>query len=251
MSANGLPEPPTHEGHALWVRTCHWIMAASVLTLAVSGFYILMVHPRLYWGEVGNDLTPAWLELPISANHQPAGWQQTVTFDAVPGAPISANRTYPTFNENGWARSLHFLAGWFLVSAGALYCLIGALTGHIARDLAPRGPMLAALRRELARRRRSGTQSAAAAGQYGLLQRCAYVGVAFVVLPLMVLAGLAMSPRVAAAWPSLLDVFGGYQSARTLHFIGFAALIVFVIVHVAMVIRAGAGRMLRAMIVGQ
>ena len=86
---------------------------------------------------------------------------------------------------------------------------------------------------------------------YGLLQRCAYAGVAFVVLPLMVVLGLSMAPVVTASFPALLDVFGGYQSARTLHFVGFVALLLFLIVHVAMVIRTGFGRQLRAMIVGR
>jgi thiosulfate reductase cytochrome b subunit len=230
-------EPATSRGHALWVRICHWLLAASVLTLAVSGVYILMVHPRLYWGEVGNDLTPAWLDLPISANHRPEGWQRTVTFDAIDGSPISASRTYETFNENGWARSLHFLAGWILVAVGALYAALGVATGHIARDLAPRGARASA--------RAVGT------GSYGLLQRYAYVGVAFVVLPLMVLAGLAMSPQISAALPLLHDVFGGQQSARTLHFLGFVVLAAFVVGHVVMVLARGARRQMRAMILGK
>jgi len=93
MLENGRLARSTHAGYALWVRISHWVLAFSVLTLAVSGFYILMAHPRLYWGEVGNDLTPAWIELPT-----------------------------------------------------ALYVLIGVVTGHIARDLAPRGVTLRALK---------------------------------------------------------------------------------------------------------
>jgi thiosulfate reductase cytochrome b subunit len=236
-------------GHPLWVRVCHWVLAAAVLTLAYSGFYILLTHPRLYWGEVGNDLTPAWLELPLDRNHRPEGWQQTVTFDALANAPISANRTYEIFNENGWARSLHFLAGWFYVAAGALYFAIAVGTRHLARDLWPRGLSPAALGREIKGRWRS--RAALGGGTYGLLQRCAYTSVAFVVLPFMVLAGLAMSPQVTAAFPLLLDVFGGYQSARSLHFVGFVAVALFFVVHVAMVLVTGFGRQMRAMIVGR
>ena len=120
-------ESPTRQRHALWVRVCHWVLALSVLTLAYSGLYILMAHPRLYWGEVGNDLTPAWLELPLNDNHRPEGWQQTVTFEALANKPISASRTIEIFNENGWARSLHFLAGWFFVVAGAFYFALRTL----------------------------------------------------------------------------------------------------------------------------
>jgi len=88
-------------GHSVWVRLCHWAGALGFLVLAVSGVFILMVHPRLYWGEVGNDLTPALLELPISDNHRPEGWERAVTFSGLPNAPFSANRTYGIFNQNG------------------------------------------------------------------------------------------------------------------------------------------------------
>ncbi len=106
------------QGHAPWVRASHWIGAASLLVLAVTGFLILMVHPRLYWGEVGNDLTPALIELPISRNHQHGGWDTPKPFFARAGAPVSASRTFDIFNQNGWGRSLHFLAAWCLVVPG-------------------------------------------------------------------------------------------------------------------------------------
>ena len=221
-------QSPMPQRHALWVRVCHWILALSVFTLAYSGFYILLAHPRLYWGEVGNDLTPAWLELPLNDNHQPEAWKQSVTFEALANKPISASRTNEIFNENGWARSLHFLAGWFFALAGAFYFALGVFTKHVSRDLWP-----------------------GRTGAYSFLQRSAYTTVAFVLLPLMALAGLAMSPQVVAAFPSLLSVFGGHQSARTLHFFGFVLLLVFVVGHVAMAVRAGFGRQMRAMIVGR
>src|SRR5262245_5664684 len=221
-------EPPTRQRHALWVRVCHWVLAFSVLALAYSGFYILLVHPRLYWGAVGNDLTPALLELPLNDNHRPEAWQPTVTFDTLANKPISASRTGDIFNENGWARSLHFLAGWIFVVAGAFYFACAVVTRHLWRDLWPR---------------RGGT--------YSLLQRWAYTSIAFVLLPFMVLAGLAMSPQVVAAFPVLLDVFGGHQTARTLHFFGFVAISAFVVGHVAMALLTGFGKHMRAMIVGR
>jgi hypothetical protein len=92
----------------------------SFLTLAVTGFYILKVHPRLYWGEVGNDLTPALIELPISRNHQHGGWDEGVPFFETANSPVSASRTYEIWNENGWGRSLHFLAHRFLLPANTL-----------------------------------------------------------------------------------------------------------------------------------
>jgi thiosulfate reductase cytochrome b subunit len=220
--------------HAAWVRVCHWLIAASVVTLAVSGFVILMAHPRLYWGEIGNDLTPALLELPLSHNHRPEGWQVDVTFSELAGAPVSGIRTYDAdiFNENSWARSLHFLAAWIVLTVGFLYAALGAVTGHVRRDLLPRW-------RDLAPR------------SYSVLQRCAYSLVAFALLPFMVLTGLTMAPAVTAAYPALLDVFGGHQTARTLHFFGFAALTLFLLVHVALVIKTGFRRQMRSMILGR
>jgi thiosulfate reductase cytochrome b subunit len=240
-------------GHAVWVRICHWTIAASVLVLGVSGFLILMVHPRLYWGQVGNDLTPAFLELPISDNHRPAGWQPAVTFSELANAPISANRTYEIFNQNGWARSLHFLAGWFLVVPGMLYVLVGLMTGHLGRDLLPRRGDFAprALWQDLKDHLGARSGSFGAGAPYGRLQRWAFTTVALIALPFMVLTGLTMSPAVTAAHPLLLDIFGGHQSARTLHFFGFAALALFLAVHVGMVVLTGFGREMRAMIVGR
>jgi len=113
-------------------------VAASVLTLAVSGFTILMAHPRLYWGAVGNDLTPALLELPVSRNYRHGGWAVATQSFPDGGSAVSAVRTYGILNQDGWARSLHFLAAWFLVVTGAAYLLGGIFTGHLRRDLVPR-----------------------------------------------------------------------------------------------------------------
>jgi thiosulfate reductase cytochrome b subunit len=236
-------------GHRPWVRICHWIVAGSVIVLAISGFFILMAHPRLYLGHVGNDLTPALLTLPISNNYRPDELQNTVVFTQVPGAPVSAERNFHIFNQNGWARSLHFLVAWILVGTGAIYGSLGAFSGHLRRDLLPRGRELAprSVLQDL-RNHLSGRLGGAGAGlPYGLLQKLAYTSVMFVVVPLMVATGLTMSPAVTAAYPILLDVFGGYQTARTIHFFAFAALMLFLIVHVAMVIATGLRRQLRAM----
>ena len=129
-------------GHTRWVRVTHWIGAASVLTLAVTGFVILMAHPRLYWGQVGNDLTPALIELPVSRNYHHHGWQVSTPAFPDGGAAVSAVRTYDILNENSWARSLHFLAAWFFVVTGVSYLLAGIFSGHLRRDLLPRATEL-------------------------------------------------------------------------------------------------------------
>lgn len=235
--------------HSRWVRICHWIAVASFTALAISGFLILMVHPRLYWGNVGNDLTPALLTLPISNNHRPDELQPRLVFREIPGAPVSAERNFHIFNQNGWARSLHFLAAWILVATGLAYLLLGIFSGHLRRNLVPRGRELSprSLLQDLRNHFPPRVSEPSVGPPYGLLQKLAYAIVVFVALPLIVATGLTMSPAVTVAYPVLLDVFGGHQTARTLHFFTFAFLMLFLIVHVAMVIATGFGRQLRAM----
>jgi thiosulfate reductase cytochrome b subunit len=239
-------------GHARWVRISHWILAASVLTLAVTGFVILMAHPRLYWGAVGNDLTPALFELPISRNYMHGGWTAPVTFFPGPKPVVSEARTYDIFNENGWARSLHFLAAWWLVVTALIYLAAGLIGGHLRRHLIPRARELSPrlLWRDVVTHMRLPMPRTPGGPPYGLLQKLVYFGVVFLALPLMVVTGLTMSPAVTAAYPMLLDIFGGSQSARTIHFFAFAALVLFLAVHVAMVILTGFRRQMRAMILG-
>ncbi len=247
-----MQSPSRPLGHARWVRVSHWIVTLSVAALAFTGVEILMVHPRLYWGEVGNDLTPALVELPISRNHRHGGWTAPAAFFAGDASAVSASRTFEIFNQNGWGRSLHFLAGWALVVTGLLYLLIGVLGGHIGRHLVPPAAQrtLAHARSEIADH--LGLRIAPATGgpDYGLLQRLAYLAVVFVMLPLTALTGLTMSPAIAAAFPILLATFGGHQSARTIHFVAFLGLMLFVGAHVAMVVLSGFRRQLRAMTIG-
>lgn len=241
------------QGHARWVRISHWIATASLLTLVFTGVEILMVHPRLYWGEVGNDLTPALVELPISRNYRHGGWGTPTPFFENGAGPISASRTYDIFNENGWGRSLHFLAAWWLVLPGAVYLLTGIFGGHFRSNLWPRAKELAPalVWRDVVDHLRLRIPAASGGPRYGLLQKCAYSFVVFVAAPLMVVSGLTMAPAVTAAFPMLLRAFGGYQSARTIHFLTFVVLVLFVFVHVVMVSKSGLRRHIRAMTVGE
>jgi thiosulfate reductase cytochrome b subunit len=241
------------DGHRSWVRLCHWVVAGSFLFLCVSGVYIFAVHPRLYWGEVGNDLMPALLEIPITANHQPDGWQRTATFEVGNGDVFTASRTYPIFNENGWARSLHFLAAWFIVVAGLAYLLTALFSGHARRNLVPAIKDLSPARiwQDFRAHLRLKLDPSGGGPPYGLLQKLSYSVIVFVVFPVMVLSGMTMSPAITAAFPILLDTFGGFQSARTIHFFGFATLFTFFMGHLAMVLMSGPARQLRGMITGR
>jgi len=238
--------------HTRWVRISHWIGTVGFITLAFTGFVILMAHPRLYWGEVGNDLTPALIELPISRNHQHGGWEKSVAIFEEQSSPVSANRTYDIFNKNGWGRSLHFLAAWVLVFTGALYLLAGVFTGHFRRHLVPPPAELAPRRfwRDLKEHLQLRIPRSTGGPQYGPLQKCSYFAVVFLALPLAVVTGLAMSPAINIAYPFLTGMFGGFQSARTVHFFAFVALLLFVLVHTGMVIKSGFKRQMRAMTFG-
>jgi len=236
--------------HARWVRVSHWILAASVLTLAVSGCVILMAHPRLYWGEAGNDLMPALIELPFTPNSGRVDFTDRMPIFQDAAGPISANRTTDIFNQNGWGRSLHFLAAWFLVVPGLVYLLTGIFAGHFRSHIWPRSQELPRARRELIDHLQFRIRRASGGPDYGVLQKMAYSFVVFLAAPLIVLTGLTMSPTVTAAFPILLRMFGGFQSARTIHFATFAALLLFVCVHIVMVIASGFKRQMRAMTVG-
>lgn len=240
-------------GHAVWVRLTHAAAALSLALLTFSGVEILMVHPRLYWGEVGNDLTTPLLELPISRNHRHGGWTPATPFFATAGAPVTAGRTFEIFNQNGWGRSLHFLAAWMLVAAGLSYVAIGLWRRHFVRHLvpAPEHRTPAALTRDaLAHVRGPIPAQAVGPAGYGPLQRLTYLLVVFAFAPLAVLTGLTMSPAIVAAVPWLLDVFGGHQSARTLHFAAFVLFTGFTLVHLVMIARTGARRQIRSMTLG-
>lgn len=238
--------------HPRTVRALHWFLAASVLTLMFSGFVILMAHPRLYWGKTGNDLTPALIELPFGRNYKHGGWAPGTTFQVDSRSVVSEVRTYDIFNKNGWARSLHFLAAWFLVLTGATYLAWGIGSGHLWGHIIPRvrdfSPQQ--IREDFRKHLRLSALKATGGLPYGTLQKLTYVGVLLIALPLMVLTGLTMSPAVTASYPGLLDLFGGSQSARTIHFIVFAALVLFVVIHVSMVVLTGFKRQIRAMTIG-
>lgn len=241
--------------HAGWVRVCHWAVTLGFLFLVFSGIEILMVHPRLYWGEVGNELTEPILELPISRNHRHGGWEAAEPFFETAGSPVSAGRTFDQymFNQNGWGRSLHFLAAWVLVAGGMIYLLLGFFSGHFRRHIWPRRKELT--RREFWREVRDHLRlkipPPTGGPRYGLLQKSSYVLVIFVALPLAVVTGLTMSPAVTAALPVLLDLFGGYQSARTIHFFASLALELFLLVHLCMLILSGFKQQVRYMILAK
>jgi thiosulfate reductase cytochrome b subunit len=237
-----------HTGHKAWVKTTHWIGTLSFLLLLFSGVEILMVHPRLYWGNVGNDLTPALFELPISRNYHHGGWTTAQPFFDSSHTTVSASRTYDIFNQNGWGRSLHFLAAWMLVIIGITYLVMAFYSRHVQRNLLPQKNEFSFKNIAIDTADHVRKKIAFVKGpQYGLLQKISYVTVLFVLAPLMVLTGLTMSPAVTASCPFLLTMFNGMQSARTIHFFAAVLLVIFLLIHVVMIIRAGFKKHMLAM----
>jgi thiosulfate reductase cytochrome b subunit len=224
--------------HKRWVKGAHFIITLSFLVLTVSGYVILMSHPRLYWGKAGNDLTRALFELPISRNYHHGGWEKRIQFKQLTGSQISAVRTYDIFNQNGWGRSTHFLAAWFLVITGLIYFIAGFFSGHFRSNLVPRKREFSfkLLRHDFVSHFQ---KQAYTGGKYGLLQKTTYLAVIFFLFPVVILTGFTMSPAITASYPFLLKIFFGHQSARTIHFFSAGALLLFLLVHVVMVVRSG------------
>jgi len=247
-----LPSDPASQelSHKRWVKGTHLIITLSFFVLTVSGFVILMSHPRLYWGKAGNDLTPALFELPISRNYQHHGWDKSIPFKNLKGGQVAAARTYDIFNENGWGRSTHFLSAWFLVITGIIYFITGFVSGHFRYKLTPR-------RREFSRKlfwldlTAHFRKQIHYSGKYGLLQKITYLLVIFFLFPVVILTGFTMSPAITASYPFLLKIFFGHQSARTIHFFAAVLLLLFLLVHIVMVIRSGFKRNLLAITFGK
>jgi len=214
----------------------HWSTTLCVCALLVSGVEILISHPRFYWGETGNVLTPALFSIPIPSSR--------------PTVPTGYDYVLP--DANGWSRYLHFEAAWALVLTSAVYFLWGFVSGHFRRNLLPGAAdrTWQALVRDVKNHLRF-ANTAKEAGSYNLLQRLSYLVVIFAVCPLLVWTGLALSPAFDSAIPMAVSIFGGRQSARTLHFFLSVSLVVFVLVHVAMVWLAGFRHRMIAMITGR
>lgn len=217
-------------GHSGVVRFTHWVGTLCFFALLITGVEIVISHPRFYWGETGNSLTTSLFDLPIPASR----------------GHVKTGYNYVLPDQNGWSRYLHFQTAWLLFFAGSLYLVHGFVSRHFERNLIPTGSLLESIREHVKFRRPAESESKS----YNALQRASYLGVVFVLFPAMVWTGLAMSPGFTAAFPFIVDVLGGFQSARTIHFFVTLALVLFVVVHVVMVSLAGFRKRMRLMILG-
>jgi len=224
MQSDIVPDNPRHSA---LVRVTHWLTALSFLVLVLSGIAILLAHPRLYWGETGALGGPSLFDLPLPF---------------VLDVPI-----------RGPGRYLHFLSAWVSVFTGLVYVSMGLASRHFGRNLLPARAELtfAAIGKVIRSHLRFERSSEAELATYNVLQRLSYTTVVFVLLPLMIWTGLAMSPAVTSVFPFVVSALGGQQTARTVHFVAACSLVLFLLVHVAMVCLTGFKRRVRAMITGR
>lgn len=251
--------------HGLGVRLWHWVTAISVIVLFMSGLMIFNAHPRLYWGEYGANYDPAWLEFVRSAAGEarlviggrslaPSDFLQSVDHGAFGLArPFPGWATIPSYYSLSDARAWHFLFAWLLAVGLLLFLIGGLIFGHVQRRLFLRRRDVDSghLWHEVKTHALLDFPKGQAAREYNSLQRWSYGLVVLILLPLQIFTGLTMSPAMDAAWPWLLDLFGGRQSARSIHFIGAFLLLAFFIVHIAMVLAAGPLNEMRAMLSGR
>jgi thiosulfate reductase cytochrome b subunit len=214
--------------HAFSTRLWHWVNALSVIVLFMSGLNISNAHPHLYWGQWGFDPKDSWMRVA----HFP-GWA-----------------TIPGYYSLASARDWHVLFAWVFGLALVLFLVIALLNGHLRRDIATKATdwRPSAVWHDVREHLRGHFDAVGA--KYNFLQKAAYGVVLFILLPLMLLTGLAISPGMDAAWPFLLDVFAGRQSARSVHFIVAWALFAFLVLHVVLVLLNKPVRNLRDMITG-
>ena len=254
--------------HRLPVRIMHWINVIALTILLMSGLQIFNAHPSLSWGKSTYTGTPPILEM--SAGEDKDGNMVGITrvfgheFDTTGVLGASRNeggelsqRGFPswaTLPDNQWlamARLWHFFFAWIFVINGIAYLLYAVASRHLARDLAPTRKDWRSIGQSIRDHLRLRHASGEAARDYNVLQKLTYLFVIFGLLPLVILMGWAMSPWLNSVIPGWVDVFGGRQSARTLHFAAALALVAFVLIHVFEVVITGFWNNLRSMITGR
>ena len=251
--------------HRISTRLWHWINALTLLVMLMSGLMIFNAHARLYWGEYGSNYDKAWFVIDDARNSgfvEIAGVRVETTGvlgiwkdsrGEVKRRAFPHWATIPSGYDLQSARRWHFTFAWILSVTLTLYMLRSLWNGHIWQDLhirswewSPRH-----IWHDIKQHARLRFPTGEAAKNYNILQKLSYIAVIFMLLPLIILTGLTMSPAMNAAWPWLLELFGGRQSARSLHFIVAFLLVAFFLVHIAMVILAGPINEVRSMITGK
>ncbi|MCC5970556.1 MAG: cytochrome b/b6 domain-containing protein [Pararhodobacter sp.] len=254
LSAKG----PLIYRQSIWTRATHWIWAVCLFFLMLTGLQIFNAYPKLDIGkESGFEYDNSVFEIGArQIGGEVRGFTRMfgreldttgvlgVSNGQVRAFPAAV--TIPSNRDLATGRVIHFFFAWLLAGTLAIWLVAGVLTGHL-RQLLPRTGDLRALGPDIANHARLRFHHRR---RYGALQKLAYAGVMFILLPMMFLTGLSMSPSFNAVAPWLLDVFGGRQTARTLHFLVMLLLIGFFVIHILMVLASGPLNALRSMLSG-
>ncbi|NLR72957.1 hypothetical protein HGI47_18960 [Novosphingobium sp. ERN07] len=241
------------------VRIWHWINAISIFALLMSGATIFNAHPRLYWGKYGANYDDPWL---IIGKRGQEGFLQLGSLE-IPTTgllgytPWSSKAippllTIPNYYSLAEGRQWHFFFAWILIIALITFVIYSIFSRHLKNDLALSSEERRTTRlwQDIKDHARFRFPTGAAARNYNALQKIAYLSVIFLLIPLVILTGLTMSPNLNAAFPVLLDIFGGRQSARSIHFLCAAALCSFILIHLLMVVLAGPINEMRSILTG-
>jgi len=246
-----------------WTRLTHWLWAISLFFLLLTGLQIFNAHPSLYIGEQSgfafdNSVLSFRAE---NTDNGPKGYTDLFghRFDTtgvlgLSGGPddlraraFPAWATIPSYQDLATGRVIHFFFAWLLSGTLLVWLFASLINGHLRRDLAPRIADLKRLPGDIADHARLKFHHTR---DYNTLQKLTYGGVLFILLPLMILTGLAMSPSMNAAIPFLADLFGGRQTARTIHFTVMVLLVAFFVIHMLMILAAGPINELRSIVTG-
>lgn len=247
----------------IWTRATHWLWAVSLFFLLLTGLQIFNAHPTLYIGDQsGFAFDNVVLEIGAeNTDAGPVGYTKVFgyRFDTTgvlglsgSGADLQANgfpawATIPSYHDLATGRVIHFFFAWLLVSTLFVWLVASLVNGHLRRDIVPGRADLRNLGRDIADHARFRFHHTR---DYSVLQKLAYAGVLLVLLPLMIATGLAMSPGLNAFAPWLPDILGGRQTARTIHFAAMLLLVLFFVVHIAMILAAGPLNEMRSIITG-
>jgi thiosulfate reductase cytochrome b subunit len=252
--------------HSATVRMTHWVNALVLLVLLMSGLQIFNAHPALYLGDKSDFANPILAMGAVKEGERLTGvttiFGYVIPTHGVLGLSGDAESGYDERGFPWWStlpgdqnlamgRRWHFFFAWLFLLNGLAYLLWSLASGHLRRDLTPSRNELKHIGASILEHARLKFPKGDEAKRYNVLQKLAYLAVALVLLPLMLLTGLAMSPAMDAAFPVLLDMFGGRQSARTIHFISATGIVLFVVVHLVMVLISGVWNNLRSMITGR
>jgi thiosulfate reductase cytochrome b subunit len=246
-----------------WTRLTHWLWAISLFFLLLTGLQIFNAHPALYIGKqsgFGFDNSILTIGV-VNSESGPQGVTEVLgrRFDTtgvlglsesdgqLRGRAFPAWATIPSYQDLATGRVIHFFFAWILVGTLLVWLVASAINGHLRRDLAPSVGDIRKLPADIAAHAKLKFHRTR---DYNTLQKLSYGGVLFILMPLMILTGLAMSPGTNASLPFLADFFGGRQTARTMHFIVMLLLVAFFIVHILMVLAAGPINELRSITTG-